>query len=148
MFFEQLLVCCQCPNPKSLNNHCHGRSSQGKTIHYLINSHKLPSPPPYLVIIEINFIVYLSLSLVFLQCWKSLCKKHLQYSCSLPVDQADLETVQSADCPKFQERQCTRSRTGIATRKSQGLFHLSFYLDNSIKNLYCTVCRKVKLHLQ
>ena len=53
MFFQQLLVCCQCPNPKSLNNHCYGRSSQGKTIHYLINSHKLPSPPPTLLLLKL-----------------------------------------------------------------------------------------------
>ena len=29
MVLQRLLVCCQCPNPKSLNNlHFHGRSSQ------------------------------------------------------------------------------------------------------------------------
>ena len=47
---------------------------------------------------------------------------------SLPADQADLEIVLSADCSKKQERQCTRSGTGIGMRKPHGLFHL----DDSI----------------
>ena len=102
MFLRQILVCCLCPNPKPLNNlHCHDSSSQLRLFITSFN-HKLPSSTPNLLLMKISFIMYLSLSslllFVFLQCWKSLRKKHLQLH-SLPADQADPEIVLSADCP-------------------------------------------------
>ena len=76
--------------------------SEDYSLHHLITLTTIVTP--YLVIIEINFIIHLPLSILFLQCWKSLRKKHTVQLHSLPADQADLEIVLSADCLKNQER--------------------------------------------
>ena len=85
MFLRQILVCCQCPNPKPLNNlHCHGSSSQWRLFITSFN-HKLPSSTPNLLLLQLVLLCIYHYHYYYYLCFCSVGSPFTRsiYSCTV-----------------------------------------------------------------